>query len=305
MGKNDEKRSIIGFFCGSKKISVREGVENYIKYLGPCPESTYWKIFLKNAQDYEYHRKLHKMYTELHNYVKKNTDFGSTIEARGKSLVSTEKKKRKVLQDKKSLDTIKDFIGFRVVIYSRKTEEEQIYDAHKLGISLITFFEGIGYIPCAADEAKENRNFNKKDHPDVVIPDENKIKNILGDYIGNFKNYNLHPKDNGYQALHILFKDEFGRYIELQIRTQMQDARANDDSAILLNIPDEMVSPECSNASHKKYKEKYDELPIDFAALKVNGVEIVGRTLSDFVGFFKSLLIYQNTIPDRIDYSNY
>ena len=140
---NDElgKRNILEYFYGDKKVDLVSAISSYIKDIGPSQEATFWKLYLKSALDEKYHDKLRGIFNSLHDFVKKNVDYGFEIEARGKSFKSTIEKKMKVQADHKSLDTIKDFVGFRIIIYSSKSEIDQIYDAHRLAKICVDFLE--------------------------------------------------------------------------------------------------------------------------------------------------------------------
>ena len=288
------KRNILEYFYGEKKVDLVSAIASYIKDIGPSQEATFWKLYLKSALDEKYHDRLRGLFNSLHDFVKKNVvDYGFEIEARGKSFKSTLEKKMKVQSEKKSLDTIKDFVGFRIVIYSGKSEIEQIYDAHRLAKICVDFFEGQGYIPCKADDVKETDGFETK--CSIDIPEKEKVEEILGDYYGFFKNYNLTPKANGYQAIHVIFKDDEGRYIELQIRTLEQDARAENDSCEEEKSVNVDVEDEYLDAGHDEYKKKYKKIFIDYDRVNLIGFIKTGKKIKDVVGFTKALLIYHRT----------
>ena len=194
-----------------------------------------------------------------------------------------------------SLDSIKDFVGFKIVILKTdRSELDRIYDIHKIAVAIIKFFESEGYITCKGTETKDNKDFNPETHPDVVVPNKENINKILGKYQSVCKNYVTEPKNWGYQGLHILFKDERGRYIELQLCTQEQNTRSK-NAEECIQIEKEKAKT-VSDASHKRFKANRPKRKIDWRRLNLEGVVVSGGKVDDTIGFCIRFTIYKNTI---------
>ena len=208
------------------------------------------------------------------------SDYCFTFEARRKSLLSTEAKLQKLIKDKQSLDLIQDFLAYRITTFSSKSKITQIYDLYKLAEKLAIFYSNNGYILCNATPAKDTANFDKKKFSKIVIPSEKTVNAILKNCSYGVKDYVLHPKKNGYQSLHLVFKGPKGKYFEVQLRTF-----------------DQHVWAEADCANHTTYKKKrYDEFEINFDKINIPGLTKVGTEIIDLVGFSKSFVFIRTFV---------
>lgn len=186
-----------------------------------------------------------------------------------KSNASTSPEKRA----KYSLDKICDIYGIRIILCmgSKDTLEsvEMCYEALN---ETIRFFTNNGYTVNYA-EPLVDLGFSQAQHPDVVVP---KKAQILEGFEENVKDYYLNPKANGYQSLHIIFKDPEGKETEIQIRTQATHMRVEFD-------------PCASHASHdtSRYPERLNLSP---EKINIQGFAYYAPGLfHDGVGLFKSI----------------
>lgn len=195
------------------------------------------------------------------------------IDGRRKSLISTEKKISKLLNQNKSLDLLRDLFAFRILIFG-KNSQELIQQCYSIANSVIEYSIGNGLTLCEADMVVGTEEFDQKLHPSVLLPKESgipeKFKYGVKDYISK-------PKVNGYQSLHITLRASTGECFEIQIRTFEMHVHA-----------------ESGEANHSKYKNnKYPE-KLKFDKEKINipgyGVSPTGE-IFDFIGLEKGLEI--------------
>lgn len=204
--------------------------------------------------------------------VKTEPETRFSIEGRRKAAVSTDKKIIRALREPKSLDSIRDTAAFRIILFGPETEELQ-NKCYSIMNSLISFNQRKGYTLC-----KSNQPINMisiSENPNIIIPKKSLVHPY---FLYGVKDYILHPKENGYQSLHAIFRTKNGDCFEVQIRTLTQHTHA-----------------ETGNACHKVYKnEKYSSSELTFNRSKVH---IPGYAISengeifDCIGLEKSLEI--------------
>ena len=306
--KTNLKPDILDYFYTPQMVTIQKAVTSYISDLGKCPESTFWKLYLDQARNEKYHKELHNKYIKLKEFLDeflqkeivsaKNKRVLLDLTANAKAFKSALEKMESTMLAGDSLDSIKDFVGFKIVILKTdRSELDRIYDIHKIAVAIIKFFESEGYITCKGTETKDNKDFNPETHPDVVVPQKDIIKKILGKYESVCKNYETDPKIWGYQGLHILFKDEKGRYIELLLCTQEQNTRGKDVEECIKIENEKTKNRDVSDASHKKvFKANRPKRKIDWRRLNVEGVVVSGCKVDDTIGFCIIFTIYKNTI---------
>ena len=262
--------------------SVPECVINQINILDNEDDLEY-RIFsnrLKNYYQYITDRELLKSQREHFNafYDEIDKTYPSLlfrIEGRRKSFTSAYKKLWQSPPDV----LLKDISAFRVTLFG----DQAGYNPEKLTDMCYTITEHLveysirsGFIPCPAEALKNTDGFIPSEHPHVILPK----KPLLSDSIrGYVKDYILHPKDDEYQSIHIVFMDELQHYFEVQIRTLFMHIAAEDGPA-----------------SHEVYKQKYERLAIDRSLISIPGYTyfISGEgkeTVYDWVGFEESLEI--------------
>ena len=217
------------------------------------------------------------LFNKTFKLIYNSASYGCTLEARRKSLLSTNNKILKLQHDMQSLDLIRDFIGFRVIIYGNASN--LALKCYELMQQLVDFYNAEGFVLCDAASTKNTGGFKKEEHPEISIPSKKEIdKTGFTAYYG-VKDYISHPKTNGYQSLHAVFRDDTGKFFEVQIRTLEQHIMA-----------------EADKASHEEYKNnlysKFDE-NLNLSKVHIPGFQIAPNgEIFDLVGLTKSLLIF-------------
>jgi len=210
-----------------------------------------------------------------------NTDYPDVcflIIGRLKSLISTDNKIVKLLNENRSLDLLRDTNGFRIHLFG-KNSSELISKCYSIMNDIIKFFNMQGLTLCEADPVSQTECFDPSKHPSVLVPTNIEIPE---EFIYGIKDYIRHPKENGYQSLHVVFRTATGECFEIQVRTLAMHIYA-----------------ETGEACHQKYKtEKYkkhnDANTVSFDRNKINipGYKLSDDgTLYDFVGLEKGLEI--------------
>lgn len=179
-----------------------------------------------------------------------------SIAGRKKSLISTERKILQYLKLGHSLDLIRDFFAFRIILFGDNSLN-LIEHCYKVIEEIIELGISNGFTPCerlpllGVDDISKHHNeyFSKF-----------KYKQYIKDYI-------CFPKSNGYQSLHLVMVDTKGRYLEIQVRTL--DMHSFIESGI---------------ANHEDYKKsKYKlELPIEREKINVDGYRFINNHIVDF-----------------------
>ncbi len=226
-----------------------------------------WRSYLARIQDKSYLRELGKFFDETFRLLEKDyPDLKFLIDGRRKSLISTEKKILYYSSQNKSLDLIRDFFAFRLVLYGQD-EETLIKRCYDVTQEILEFAVTKGFTPC--DRLPLMGVKSEKDH--------------TNDYFSTFpykqyiKDYICFKKKNGYESIHFVLVDSKGRHLEVQIRTFKMHAFA-----------------EAGDAQHSKYKNnKYDSLVFDRKKVAVDGYQYIGNTVIDISGVEKGRTIFQ------------
>lgn len=219
---------------------------------------------------------LRKHFNKIYNLIGKN--FPETLfhlEGRRKSLLSTEKKIIKLLAQNKSLDTLRDLIAFRLIIFDDcQDPQPAVEQCYNIMTSIIEYGIENGFMLCEANPVEETNGFdNEKYH--LYIPKKSAIPK---EFQVGVKDYIMNPKSNGYQSLHAVFRLSSGHCFEIQIRTFSMHTHA-----------------ESGGAKHSYYKQKeYGELEIDRKKIYIPGYTVTDdNILYDMVGVEKALLVLQ------------
>lgn len=219
--------------------------------------------------------------------VKNHPKFFIQTSARTKGLLSFYDKCRIKLYNNESLDTIKDIYAFRTVVDSKsrlvnKDSDELIKLCYCIMDETINSMIALGFTPCEKEDEKNTENFDPNKFPSVNVPKKSYLSKENQKFV---KDYILYPKkNNGYQSLHVVFKDTAGNYFEYQVRTYLMDFHAN-----------------YGGASHEKYKKNKPEnknipqLAINREQIRIPGYIFINGTLSDDAGIEKSVPILQRT----------
>ena len=143
---------------------------------------------------------------------------------RQKSIKSIDDKIRLFLKEEKSLDLIRDFFAYRIIVSGGNSEKERVDVVYKIVNEVIEYISSLDYIPCASKRTDEVYNNNT-----CYIPKCSGIESKNGNYV---KDYIRYPKANGYQSVHVCFRNvKTGRCFEVQIRTIDEDKHAEKNTA--------------------------------------------------------------------------
>jgi len=196
--------------------------------------------YYKLVSNHDMRQKHRDVFNELHEFNTKN-HLESLIKttARIKSLISYYNKCRIRLYDGVSLDGIRDIYACRTIVDSTNSEEENIRLCYEIMNETIDFMISLGFTPCEKEKEKDIKNFNSKDFPNIVVPEQAYLSVENEKYV---KDYILLPKANtGYQSLHIIFKDTNGSYFEYQVRTYSMDMEAAYGKAAHCNFKNQQI----------------------------------------------------------------
>ena len=243
--------------------TVSEILDSYINELSESSQiedimhANKLKSYQNVINDKTYLKDMRSFFNKIFNHlVKKHPKLRFSIAGRKKSLISTERKILQYIELGRSLDLIRDFFAFRIVLFGDNSINlvEHCYhvieEIVELGISN-------GFTPCdrlpllGVDDITVHKNnyFSKF-----------KYKQFIKDYI-------CFPKANGYQSLHLVLTDTKGRYLEIQVRTL-----------------DMHAAIESGAANHRDYKKnKYNlNFSIERDKIKLDGYRYINNRFVDF-----------------------
>lgn len=245
--------------------TVSEILDSYIKELSESSKiedimhANKLKAYQNVINDKTYLRDMRTFFNRTFNSLTKNhPKLRFSIAGRKKSLISTE---RKILQYNKlgrSLDLIRDFFAFRIVLFGDNTLN-LIEHCYKVIEEIIELGINNGFTPCdrlpllGVDDITVHKNnyFSKF-----------KYKQFIKDYI-------CFPKSNGYQSLHLVLIDTKGRYLEIQVRT--------------IDMHFAIESGEANHNDYKKNKYKLD-FALERSQLHLEGYRFIDKHIIDLEG---------------------
>lgn len=198
-----------------------------------------------------------------------------TIEGRRKSLISFENKIVRLLNQNRSLDLIRDVFAFRIVIFGNVPPKELVKKCYSVMNNIITFYVESGYTLCEEDEVFNTMDKNNPALQELIIPQKTYIAK---EYLYGVKDYIFHPKENGYQSLHCVFRTNSGFCFEVQVRTLDMDINAEE-----------------GDAEHEAYKKAKYLIRVEFDRTKVNipGYSISKKgSIHDHIGLECPLSIF-------------
>lgn len=255
-----ENLSIIPYFyCGTNARKIIELYLNDLRETGGRHNLLHANMlehYVQISEDREFILSLQKsMTTFFFSYL--HSSYHTKVFGRKKGLISLENKCNLLLARRVSPE-IKDSLGFRIILFE-KTAEELIHDCYLVMDKCIDFFISEGFNPTDAEKKSFTSNFDPNKHPKIFVPKKSLLSYNNRRFV---KDYVLHPKEDGYQSLHVVFFDSQGREFEVQIRSYLMDQYAESGPA--------------SHLSYKANRYKDDEVPTSDAKtfLKVDTSQI-------------------------------
>ena len=221
---------------------------------------------------------LRRTYENLYQIMERETpELRFSIEGRRKSLISTEEKLCKLLGENRSLDLFRDSFAFRIILFGAEANSMQlIHDCYDVMNQIIRFYVSKGCILCEEDPVVGTMEKDSTLYDELLIPEASEISES---YLYGVKDYILHPKVNGYQSLHCVFRTTAGYCFEVQVRTFGMHVFAVD-----------------GNAEHNAYKDSKYSHRIQFDRNRVHipgyGISPNGK-IFDLVGLEKPLIIFR------------
>lgn len=221
--------------ASSSLDAVKKHVETLEKEVAQNPGNMN-AMLIKNAFE-QYHHYISKLSERNRQYfnlihqqtVKTHPTLYIKTTARKKSLISFYDKCRRKLFDGIPLDSIKDIYACRTIIGNSSLDYEKAIElCYTIMDETITQMISLGFTPCGATDLKDIDDFNHEHYPNVILPQKSYLSEENLKYV---KDYVLHPKDNGYQSLHVVFRDKYGRFFEYQVRTYLMDHHAEHGKA--------------------------------------------------------------------------
>lgn len=217
---------------------------------------------------------IRKNFDNLYNFLEKDpNDLRFSIEGRRKSLISSEEKICKLLHESRSIDLFRDTFAFRVIVFGTESNSIELIDqCYSILNRIIQFYVNKGFTLCEEDPTIDVMEVDSPYYNSVLIP---KGSGISDNYKYGVKDYILHPKKNGYQSLHCVFRTPTGYCFEVQVRTFGMHVYAVN-----------------GRAEHSVYKSSKYNYRITFDQNKVHipgyGVADNGK-IFDFIGLEKPL----------------
>lgn len=243
------------------ELSEQDGVQSQL-------HANQWRSYKERMMDPTYIKDLQILFNSIYDELyKEYPELNFTIEGRRKSLVSMEKKILHYTQSNKSLDLIRDFFAFRIVLFG-SPELNLVEYCYRVIAKIIEFSAPHGFSPC--DRAP--------------LMDVKSLEHHENDYFDHFpyrhyiKDYICFPKENGYQSIHLTLVDIKGRHLEIQVRTLEMHILA-----------------EAGAAEHSEYKDKkyIQDFPLDQERIKVNGYVCHNNKVIDLAGVESALVVFQ------------
>lgn len=230
-----------------------------------------WSACKTTMNDKSFLKELRSFFNRSYDIIEKNhTNLQFSISGRRKSIVSTEKKILKYLSMNKSLDLIRDFYAFRIIIFSHDSID-LVEHCYKVAENIIDLGISEGFIPCEYSDLVDAKDLNIETNP---YNKAFKYKQYVKDYI-------CFPKKNGYQSIHFALADAKGRRLEVQIRTLDMHAQieANEET------------------KHSGYKEKtYTiDFPLEREKIQVNGYQYLNNQVFDYAGIEEAVTCFKRT----------
>lgn len=254
--------------------TVPEILESYIKELSGSQNiedhmhANKLKSYKNVINDRVYINDMRVFFNKIFNLLsRKHPNLRFSIAGRKKSLISTEIKILQYLELGRSLDLIRDFFAFRIIVFGNNTID-LIEHCYKIIEEIVELGISNGFMPCER----------------LPLLDVDNVNLPQNDFFGNFKyrhfikDYICFPKENGYQSLHLVLVDTKGRYLEIQVRTIDMHSHI-----------------ECSEANHENYKKQKYKLKLDIEREKINlqGYNFINNHVVDMEGIEVPVTVFE------------
>lgn len=172
-----------------------------------------------------------------------------------------------------SLESLKDFIGIRIVAQTGKKDtpesQQMAYDIMNEVLRFLVVDK-----KNTLSTLTQDRTVRELDG--ILIPKESGVLDVFRD---NVKDYFYYAKPNGYQCLHAVPMGPDQQTVEIQVRTQEAEVRAEYAEAT-------------SHEAHRLLRYEDFEIPVDLSRVDIEGV-----TLVEFEG---ETSVPSGTIYDRV-----
>lgn len=243
--------------------TVSEILDSYIKELSESTEiekimhANKLRAYQNVINDKTYLKDMRTFFNRTFDLLtKKHPKLRFSIAGRKKSLISTERKILQYLKLGQSLDLIRDFFAFRIILFGDNSLN-LIEHCYKVIEEIVELGISNGFTPC--DRLPLLGVENLAEHKNEYFS-KFKYKQYIKDYI-------CFPKSNGYQSLHLVLVDTKGRHLEIQVRT------FDMHSAIATGI-----------ANHEDYKKSKYKLnfPLEREKICLDGYRFLNNHVIDF-----------------------
>lgn len=246
-----------------KHSTVSEVLESYIKELSKSSDiesimhANKLKAYQNVINDKKYLKDMRYLFNRTFDLlIRKHPKLRFSIAGRKKSLISTERKILQYIELGQSLDLIRDFFAFRIILFGNSSLN-LIEHCYKVAEEIIELAIENGFTPCDRLPllGVSDITYHKNEYFSKF-----KYKQFIKDYI-------CFPKENGYESLHLVLVDTKGRYLEIQIRTI--DMHSSIESGL---------------ANHEDYKKsKYNlEFPLEREKIKLEGYRFNNNKIVDY-----------------------
>lgn len=226
--------------------------------------------YLSTISDREFLLQLQELFNKLNIEIRRRYpqvpfSFSGRIKSLFSVIYKLEKLENAAIESGKSWEIenpfarIHDFFAFRLILED-VTPAELIVELYKIANFLIDYFVESGFELFQCDPLIGTGTISQND-PRIYVPKESFLKSIYVPYV---KDYVVNPKKEGYQSLHIVFREPFSqRLFEVQIRTRSMELIAD------------------TVAAHSQYKEQEYGKPlnieseIEFSKIHIRGFRVI------------------------------
>lgn len=247
------------------QTTVEAAIERYIKELSDKGDvdsvlhANKYKTYINMINDKQFIKDLRRFFNETYSLIeRKHPELKFSISGRRKSVVSTEKKILQYSKLNQSLDLIRDFFAFRIILFGDDSIN-LVKHCYSVLEDIIVCAASKGFTPC--ERLPLLGVTDTSDHKNSYF-DNFKYRHFVKDYI-------CFPKANGYQSIHLVLVDTKGRYFEIQVRT--------------LEMHSNIESGPANHEIYKKEKFKI-EFPFEREKISIHGYAYKNGKVFDYAG---------------------